>query len=169
MNMNVLIPITKVVVETAEFDLQLLKAILDGEEAPQGKDYQNGEMHGWYNARQYVLWRDGYTCQCCGIHGDGVKLHVHHKESRKTGGNAPDNLVTVCKECHEKIHKGIITNSSFRKHGCRSTRDATFMGIMRKTLLQRLRSELSIPVWETKGYITKYTRTEMLKLPKTHI
>ena len=163
-----ILPITKVVVETAEFDLQLLKAILDGEEAPQGKDYQNGEMHGWYNARQYVLWRDSYTCQCCGIHGDGVKLHVHHKESRKTGGNAPDNLVTVCKECHEKIHKGIITNSSFRKHGCRSTRDATFMGIMRKTLLQRLRSELSIPVWETKGYITKYTRTELLKLPKTH-
>lgn len=23
-------------------------------------------MYGHYNVRQYVLWRDGYTCQCCG-------------------------------------------------------------------------------------------------------
>ena len=35
-----LLPITKVVVETAEFDLQLLKAILAGEKAPEGEDYQ---------------------------------------------------------------------------------------------------------------------------------
>ena len=32
------------------------------------------------------------------------------------------------------------------------------MGIMRKTLVSRLRSELNMPVWETHGYITKYRR-----------
>ena len=129
-------------------------------------------MLGQYNVRQYVLWRDGYTCQCCGAHftkKNDVKLHVHHRESRKTGGNAPDNLVTLCEDCHKKLHKGIITADDLKKRKRHSTRDAAFMGIMRKELFFRLRSELDIPVFETHGYITKYTREEKMHLPKSHI
>ena len=164
-----LLPVSKVIVETAEFDLQLLKAIAAGEPVPQGEDYQKGEMLGSYNVRQYVLWRDGYTCQCCGKHGHRVKLHVHHKESRKTGGDAPDNLTALCDSCHEKFHKGAVSLDKLQKRGQQSTRDAAFMGIMRKTLILRLRQQLGIPVYETKGYITKYTRVERLHLPKSHI
>lgn len=167
-----LLPVTKVVVETAEFDLQLIKAVEEGKPVPQGEGYQKGEMLGQYNVRQYVLWRDGYTCQCCGAHStkkNDVKLHVHHRESRKTGGNAPDNLVTLCEDCHKKLHKGIITAENLKKRKRHSTRDAVFMGIMRKELFLRLRSELDIPVWETHGYITKYTREEKMHLPKSHI
>ena len=163
-----LLPVGKVIVETAEFDLQLLKALEAGLPVPQGKDYQKGEMLGHYNARQYVLWRDGYTCRCCGAHGKDIKFHVHHLESRKNGGNAPDNLAILCETCHKKFHKGDIALDILKKRKRRSTRDATFMGIMRKTLIQRLQSELSVQVAETKGYITKYTRTELLKLDKTH-
>lgn len=166
-----ILPISKVVVETAEFDLQLLKAIEEGKPAPQGEDYQKGEMYGHYNIRQYVLWRDGYTCQCCGVYPmkkNEVRLHVHHLESRKTGGNAPSNLVTLCENCHKKYHNGLITEKEFKKRKRRSTRDAAFMGIMRKTLIQRLCSELPIPVVETKGYITKTTREKLLVLPKSH-
>ena len=166
-----ILPITKVVVETAEFDLQLIKAIEEGKPIPEGEDYQKGEMLGHYNVRQYVLWRDSYTCQCCGAHGKSVKLHVHHLESRKTGGNAPDNETTLCEDCHEKFHKKLLTEAQLTKLKRRkrwSTRDAAFMGIMRRTLMQRLRSELDIPVWETQGYVTKYTRTELLKLKKSH-
>ena len=167
-----LLPVKKVVVETAEFDLQLIKAVEEGKPVPQGEDYQKGEMLGQYNVRQYVLWRDSYTCQCCGAHStkkNDVKLHVHHRESRKTGGSAPDNLVTLCEDCHKKLHKGIITADDLKKRKRHSTRDAAFMGIMRKELLIRLRSELDIPVWETHGYITKYTREEKMHLPKSHI
>ena len=167
-----LLPVKKVVVETAEFDLQLIKAVEEGKPVPQGEDYQKGEMLGQYNVRQYVLWRDGYTCQCCGAHStkkNDVKLHVHHRESRKTGGNAPDNLVTLCEDCHKKLHKGIITAEDLKKRKRHSTRDAVFMGVMRKELFLRLRSELDIPVWETHGYVTKYTREEKLRLPKSHI
>lgn len=164
-----LLPVSKVVVETAEFDLQLLKAVENGDTVPQGEDYQKGEMLGSYNVRQYVLFRDGYTCQCCGSHGKGVKLHVHHLESRKTGGNAPDNHITLCDDCHKKFHKGIITDAKLKKRRRKSTRDAAFMGIMRDTLIQHLRKELDIPVWETRGYVTKYTRKELLKLPKSHV
>lgn len=164
-----LLPITKVIVEAAEFDLQLIKAVERGLPVPVGEDYQKGEMLGFYNVRQYVLFRDHYTCQCCGAHGTAkkpVKLHVHHIESRKTGGNAPDNLITLCKDCHKLLHAGKIS-LSYKKRG-RSTRDAVFMGIMRQTLLVRLREELNIPVWETHGYFTKYLR-EQHHMEKSHI
>ena len=97
-----------------------------------------------------------------------VRLHVHHLESRKVGGDAPDNQVTLCESCHEKLHKGLITAKDFKKRKRRSTRDATFMGIMRKTLMQMLCSELPIPVVKTRGYITKATREKLLVLPKSH-
>lgn len=154
--------------ETAEFDLQLLKAIADGRPVPQGEDYQKGEQAGFYNVRQYVLWRDGYRCQCCKKHGKGIKLHTHHKESRKTGGDAPENLVTLCEVCHRKLHQGLVTEQNLKKRSRMSTRDAAFMGIMRRTLTGRLYRELSVPVAGTKGYITKYTRVELLHLPKSH-
>ena len=168
-----LLPVSKVIVETAEFDLQLLKAIEEGKPVPEGEDYQKGEMYGFYNVRQYVLFRDDYTCQCCGKTGLGIKFHIHHLESRKTGGNAPGNQITICDDCHEKYHNGILADTMIRKklskRKRRSTRDAAFMGIMRKTLIERLQNELDIPVAETKGYITKYTREQIIKIPKTHV
>lgn len=161
-----ILPIAEIVVETAEFDLQLIKAVEAGLPVPIGEDYQNGDQKGFYNVRQYVFHRDGYKCRHCGAHGNDVKFEVHHLESRKTGGNSPDNLVTLCSHCHELVTNGIIL--TFKKRKCKSTRDAAFMGIMRKTLMQRLRNELTIPVKETKGYITKYVR-EAHKLPKSHV
>ena len=166
-----ILPVSKVVVETAEFDLQLLKAVEEGKPVPQGEDYQKGEMYGHYNVRQYVLWRDGYACQCCGAHSTkkkDVKLHVHHLETRKTGGDAPSNQVTLCEDCHKKLHKGLIAEKDLKKRKRKSTRDAAFMGIMRNTLMQRLCCELPIPVVETRGYITKATREKLLVLPKSH-
>lgn len=164
-----LLPITEVVVETAEFDLQRMDAIASGKPIPYGEDYNKGQQLDFYNVRQFVLWRDNYTCQCCGKHGKGIVLQVHHKESRQTGGNAPDNLITLCVDCHDKYHAGKIKLSKLKKRGKPSTRDATSMNIMRKTLMTRLHKELPVLVEETKGYITKYIRTELLHLPKSHI
>lgn len=164
-----ILPVTKVVVETAEFDLQRLKAMEEGKPLPVGTDYQLGEMYDEYNVRQYVLKRDNYTCQCCGKHPtekNGIRLHVHHKESRKTGGNAPNNLITLCEGCHKALHEGRIQLPEKAKRG-KPNRDAAFMGIMRKTLIGRLQNNLMVPVWETHGYITKYRR-EKYGIPKTH-
>ena len=135
-----ILPVTKVVVETAEFDLQKIKAIEDGNPVPEGEDYQKGEMLGAYNVRQYVMHRDGYTCRCCGAKGNGVKFHVHHLESRKTGGNAPDNLITLCDKCHKQYHDGILTDEKLlKKRKRQSTRDAAFMGIMRWAFYSKLK------------------------------
>lgn len=157
------LPITKIVVETAEFDTQRLKAMLEGKSLPVGIDYKRGEMYDEYNVRQYVLKRDNYTCQHCGARGSaekGIKLHVHHLETRQTGGNAPNNLITLCKDCHTALHDGKITLKLDKKKRGKPLRDSAFMGIMRKTLLSRIRKEVAIPVVETQGYITKLLRKE---------
>ena len=166
-----ILPLMTIRIETAEFDLQRLKAMGAGEPLPVGRDYQLGEMYNQYNVRQYVLHRDGYTCQCCGAHSTAkkaVKLHVHHLESRKTGGDAPDNLITLCEDCHKGHHAGKVQLPTTRRRR-RATRDAAFMGIMRKTLLDRLLAMFpEINICSTYGYITKYWRKKK-NIAKTHI
>lgn len=163
-----MLPVSEIHVETAEFDTQRLKALEEGRPVPVGTDYQKGEMYDQYNVRQYVLFRDGYRCQCCGKYGDGVKLHVHHKESRQTGGNAPNNLITLCEDCHKALHAGTVQLPDGRAKRGKSYRDAAFMGIMRKTMVSQLRDIVDIPVTETYGYITKYYR-ELYHIEKSHI
>lgn len=153
-----ILPITKLIVETAQFDIQKIN-----NPEISGEKYQQGEQLGFWNVREYVLFRDNHECQCChGKSKDNI-LNVHHIESRKTGGNAPNNLITLCETCHKAYHKGEIKLNL--KRG-KSYRDAAFMGIMRKTLLNRL-CELYPNVYETYGYITKSVRTEN-NLPKEH-
>lgn len=160
-----ILPIDHIQIETAEFDIQRLKAMLEGKPLPIGIDYQLGEMYDYYNVRQYVLHRDRYQCRYC--HTKKAKFHIHHLESRKTGGNRPDNLITLCEDCHKKYHNGKISLDGIKKG--RSYRDAAFMGIMRKTLLERTKARYpDIHIQETYGYITKYIR-EINKMPKSHI
>ena len=83
-------------------------------------------------------------------------LNVHHLESRKTGGNAPNNLITLCETCHKRYHKGQIKLPETAKRGV-SYRDAAFMGIMRWALYNRLKAEYP-NVRNTYGYLTKNTR-----------
>ena len=156
-----LLPIYNIIVETASFDIQKLK-----NKEISGKEYQEGEQLGFSNVREYVLYRDNHTCQCC--HGklkDNI-LQVHHIESRKTGGNAPNNLITLCKTCHTKYHSGEISLPNKIHRGIRF-KDATFMGIMRLTLYKRLK-KLYKNVSMTYGYITKYKRIKY-NIEKSHV
>ena len=155
-----LFPVTKIVIETASFDIQKIK-----NPAITGKGYQQGELLDFFNLREYILWRDNHTCQHCKGKSKDKVLQVHHLESRRTGGNATNNLITLCKTCHEKSHTGEITLNI--KRG-RSFKDAAFMNIMRPAFVARLRkAHPGMLIEETYGYITKYQRIK-LKLPKTH-
>lgn len=158
-----ILPITNIIVETAAFDIQKIKALESGQTAPFGTEYQQGDMLGFWNVREYVLFRDGHVCQCCKGKSKDKILNVHHIESRKTGGDAPNNLVTLCETCHDKYHKGIVTLNI--KRGIRHKHD-TFMGIMRWTFYNRLK-DIYPKVSMTYGYITKNTRIEN-GLPKEH-
>ena len=155
-----ILPITNLVVEAASFDIQKIK-----NPDISGIEYQQGEQLNFWNIREYVLFRDNHVCQCCkGKSKDNV-LNVHHIESRHTGGNAPNNLITLCETCHTKYHKGLIKLPKTIKRGM-SFRDAAFMGIMRWALYNKLKGKYS-NVHNTYGYITKNTRIEN-NLPKEH-
>lgn len=155
-----ILPITKIIVEVASFDIQKIKKL-----DIQGKEYQQGEQLGFWNVREYVLFRDRYTCQCCKGNSKDNVLNVHHIESRKTGGNASNNLVTLCETCHTNYHKGLIELPKSIKRG-KSFRDSAFMGVMRWTFYNRLK-ELYSDISMTYGYITKNTRIRN-NLPKEH-
>lgn len=47
-----ILPITKIVVEVAQFDTQLLKAVDNNLPIPEGTDYQQGELLGFANLRE---------------------------------------------------------------------------------------------------------------------
>ena len=115
--------------------------------------------------REYVLFRDNHTCQCCKGKSKDKVLNVHHIESRKTGGNAPNNLITLCETCHKGYHNGTVELPKTIKRGM-SFKDATFMGIMRWYLYNELKNRYT-KVSNTYGYITKNTRIEN-ELPKEH-
>ena len=155
-----ILPIAKIIVEVASFDIQKIK-----NPTISGTKYQQGERLGFWNIREYVLFRDGHTCQCCKGKSKDKILNVHHIESRKTGGDAPNNLITLCETCHTGYHKGTVKLPKTIRRGM-SFRDATFMGIMRWAFYNKLK-DIYPNVSLTYGYITKNTRIES-GLPKDH-
>ena len=155
-----ILPIKNLIVEVASFDIQKIK-----NPNIQGKEYQQGEQLDFWNVREYVLFRDNHICQCCKGKSKDKRLNVHHIESRKVGGNAPNNLITLCETCHEGYHKGTVILPKQIRRGMKFN-DATFMGIMRWKLFNILKSKYPNTTL-TYGYITKNTRIEN-NLPKAH-
>ena len=155
-----ILPISKIVIEVASFDIPKIK-----NPDISGEEYQQGEQLGFWNVREYVLFRDGHQCQCCkGKSKDNI-LNVHHIESRKTGGNAPNNLITLCETCHKGYHAGTVNLPATISRSAKFN-DAAFMGIMRWEVYNRLK-ETYPNVHMNYGYITKNTRIEN-DLPKEH-
>ena len=121
-----ILPVRNIIVESAEFDIHKLK-----NPNVDGVEYQNGDSKGFYNVKQAVLSRDNYTCQICGK--TELKLEVHHIVFKSNGGSdRMDNLVCLCKDCHEKIHNGKL---NFNKK-VKSFKHASHMNIMRKKLVK---------------------------------
>ena len=155
-----ILPISKIIVEVAAFDIQKIK-----NPTINGTEYQQGAQLDFWNVREYVFFRDGHQCQCCKGKSKDKILNVHHIESRKIGGNAPNNLITLCETCHAGYHKGTVKLPKTIKRGM-SFKDATFMGVMRWSFYNRLKT-LYPNVRLTYGYITKNTRIRN-DLPKNH-
>ncbi len=53
--------------------------------------------------QRQVLERDGWRCQVC---GSMQNLQVHHLKFRsQSGSDVEQNLITLCAECHELMHR----------------------------------------------------------------
>ncbi len=155
-----ILPVLRTTLEVAQFDLQKIRT-----PEIEGQEYQQGPQLGFWNVREYVLARDGHTCQWCQGKSKDPILHVHHIESRKTGGDSPDNLITLCETCHDLIHRTHQEHKIERKSS--SVRDATQMGIIRWYIYEQ--AKVLFPnVHLTYGYITKHTRIAH-ELEKSHL
>lgn len=153
-----ILPISKIVIELGSFDTQKMK-----NPDISGVEYQQGEQMGFWNVREYVLARDKHKCQYCKGKSKDPVLNVHHIESRKTGGNSPGNLITLCETCHNKYHKGEIKLNVKRLP---SLRDSAVMSTMKWRLYEELKSKYS-DVSMTFGYITKCNRIKY-RIEKSH-
>jgi hypothetical protein len=155
-----ILPVEQITIEVAQFDIQKVN-----HPDIEGVGYQQGEQLGFWNVREYVFFRDGHQCQHCRGRSRDPILNVHHIESRKTGGDAPNNLITLCESCHHHIHREGLEHLFQRLR--QSLRDATQMTIMRWFIYNKVKE--SYPVADiTYGYLTKNTRI-CSELEKSHL
>ena len=100
-------PIKIIGVEVPKFCFMLME---DG--TVRGNDFQNGRMKGYDNVKEYVKARDNNCCVNCGE----PALEVHHLVQRhRNGSDLPENLACLCKNCHDKLHKGKLTGENLKK------------------------------------------------------
>jgi len=159
------LPISAIIVETANFDTQAMKA---GKSRLPNWAYQRGELYGHENIKMYVRTRDKYTCQYCGEIFPTI-LEVDHIVPHSRGGAMrPDNLVASCHDCNQR--KGNQTAAEFgypeiQKQAKKSLRAAAHTQAGKTATIDGL-SQIA-PVDLTYGYVTKMDRLA-LGLPKTH-
>lgn len=162
-----ILPISKICIEVANFDIQKLK-----NPDISGKEYQEGELYDFRNLREYVFFRDNYTCQICGKNAfkDGVALHMHHVEywNGHNRANTPANGLTVCTKCHSpKNHQqgGALWGLEAKY---RPLKDSTFMTMVRWQIVNTVKALFpDIEVVHTYGYLTKDKRIT-LGIEKSH-
>ena len=166
-----ILPIGKITIEVANFDIQKIKNPSISE-----KEYQEGDMFGFWNVREYVLHRDGHKCQNpdCKYKDKDKKeqiLKVHHIKYRSKGGtNRPENLITLCSKCHTPANhkKGkFLYDWCMNGKKVRGFKDATFMSMIRWRLVNELKSKYD-NVFITYGYITKNHRIKN-GIEKSHL
>lgn len=157
------LPVRVVRLEYAKFDLQKL----DNPEI-EGKEYQSGRKRGYTNTQDYVLCRDRHTCRLC--KKSKSELRVHHVIWRSKGGaDTPENLVTLCERCHERVHKSPKTDARVRKLFEGMTKRWVHTTLLNSIMLQlhQWLTEHFDKVEVTYGYETKEKRRE-LGLEKQH-
>lgn len=150
-----LLPISKLTVEIANFDIQKLN-----NPEINGIEYQQGNLYNYQNVRSFLIAREKSKCQLCGkefIKGDTA--HIHHIIQRSKGGtDKPNNLSLLHKKCHEKIHKQGLYNKLNKN---KQYKESIFMSIIKN----KFRKVLNCFI--TYGYIT-FTKRNELTIPKTH-
>lgn len=150
-----ILPIKRVNVEIGKFDSQKLKY-----PDIQGTEYQQGILAGWENLKAYAKYRDGYKCRGCGASrrkDPNVKLEVHHIIRRADGAtDTPDNVVTLCHDCHEAHHQG-KKKLKFKKPP--QHKGEAHMNAMRNRLMREIYS-FFVVIRFTYGYRTAMTRRE---------
>ena len=154
-----ILPISKINLELAKFDNHALNNPL----VKYNKwMYQKGLKFSFANTKAFILNRDKYTCQHCKTKKG--TLEVHHIIFRSNGGSdEPDNLITLCRNCHRELHSGKINLSIKGLKRKNKQAAATQMNVLRSMIIKKFKLKFT----ETYGFITKEIR-QYLNLPKEH-
>ncbi len=152
------LPVTKIVVEIAPFDTH---KIINPE--VESVDYQNGVQKGFWDVREYCLWRAGYKSELSGKKGI---LEVHHIMPRSKGGtDNPSNLIVLTSEEHEGIHKGELEIPESKLKKVKILKDATHVSTIGWYIVNRLKELFCVEV--TYGSTTKARRSKF-GIEKSH-
>ena len=160
-------PVSSVTIETASFDTQLLQAVEQGLDKPEGKDYQRGPRYMTETLRDAVFYRDKHTCLICG-EKDKI-LRVHHIGFWKTPSDHTDrigNLATVCTGCHTSANHKPGGKLYGWEPKLKPLTGAAFMNTVRWSIYAVLKKKYK-DVHMTYGAETKASRKEMC-IEKTH-
>lgn len=162
--------VTKISVERARFDTQLLE-----NEAIKGKEYQQGTLIG-YEIREFLLEKWGRNCSYCGK--ENVRLEVEHIHPKAKGGsNRISNLCLSCHECNqEKADRDVedflqdkpdvLKKIKTQLH--KSLKDVAAVNSTNNKLLQVIEISFEdIEIMIGRGSLTKMTRIKN-ELPKDH-
>lgn len=152
------LPITHLTLETVAFDFQKL-------DNPNIKDWNHGKLFGFENANEYIKHKQHGKCAVCGKPIE----HIHHIVSRSEGGsNSPDNLIGLCKHCHDEVHKDktILNNVKGIKQQHKVSLLNTIMPFLIKEL-EKLTNSTGIEFKVCDGYDTYLTR-EKYGIDKDH-
>jgi 5-methylcytosine-specific restriction endonuclease McrA len=154
-----ILPISKIIVEVAPFDTQkIINPNISG------REYQNGVQKGFWDVREYCLWRAGYRSEISGKKG---VLEVHHIIPRSKGGtDNPSNLIVLTAEEHKAIHEGRLKIPKSRLEKIKILKDASHVSAIGWFIVNKLR-ERQYNIEITYGSITKAKRVE-IRLEKTH-
>ena len=149
-----------IILEVSQFDTALMKNPALISEKVKKWGYQKGFNYGYSSRRSAILHRDNYTCQCCGK--KNCRLEVHHIKFKSDGGtNDEENLITLCEDCHKRVHAGtVVLNKKPKKS--KNLKYATHMSIIRSRLLKKYPDAI-----ETFGFVTAENRNH-LNLLKDH-
>jgi len=177
------LPISKIIVEIASFDMQKMSNALI-----EGVEYQHGTLFG-YEVKQYILTVHKHKCAYCGgLSGDNI-LQVEHIHPQSKGGTDKiSNLTISCWICNKA--KGTMTLEQWERvlrvslSDINEKRLKSIPAIKKQSklkkgfqysaltqsyknyLLAELRKDFTVEV--TFGATTKYHRNQ-LKLPKSQI
>jgi hypothetical protein len=136
-----ILPISKVVVEIAPFDTQ---KIMNPDIS--GVEYQNGVQKGFYDVREYCLWRADYKSEYSGKKGI---LEVHHIIPQSMGGtDIPENLIVLTSDEHKQIHEGTIKITKRVTQKIKGLKDASDVSTIGQFIVSGLRKL---------GYLTEVT------------
>ena len=153
------LPISNISIERVCFDFQKLE-----NENIRNWQYSKGILYGFKDYKDYINQLQFSKCLMC----DNKINHYHHIVQRsKNGSNTPKNIVGLCNNCHDLVHKDLSYTDELLslKSGIYKKHEVSLLNSCMDVIIDELNK--LYPVKVTTGYET-YVKRNALNLEKDH-